>query len=188
MTGLIIQSNRLLLSRFRRSRRSLLPLMLVSSPILNWAQSARLLSMAGLQQSSGVAVSQECLAQFQELKLGKKIKYIIYTLNQNNTEIVVAKTSTSSSYDDFIAELPPAECRYAIYDFEYEKGDEGKRNKICFFTWSPDDAKIKQKMVFASSKDALRKALVGISSEIQGTDFSEVSYETVLEKVSRSTF
>ncbi|SYW78243.1 probable COF1 - cofilin, actin binding and severing protein [Ustilago bromivora] len=141
-----------------------------------------------VKMSSGVAVSQECLAQFQELKLGKKIKYIIYTLNQNNTEIVVAKASTSSSYDDFIAELPPAECRYAIYDFEYEKGDEGKRNKICFFTWSPDDAKIKQKMVFASSKDALRKALVGISSEIQGTDFSEVSYETVLEKVSRSTF
>jgi cofilin len=43
-------------------------------------------------------------------------------------------------------------------------------------------------MVFASSKDALRKSLVGISAEIQGTDFSEVSYETVLEKVSRSTF
>ncbi len=94
----------------------------------------------------------------------------------------MAKTSTSSSYDDFLAELPPAECRYAIYDFEYEKGDEGKRNKICFFTWSPDDAKIKQKMVFASSKRRSQEALVGISSEIQGTDFSEVSHETVLEK------
>lgn len=47
---------------------------------------------------------------------------------------------------------------------------------------------MKQKMLYASSKEALRKALVGISTEIQGTDFSEVSYETVLEKVSRSTF
>lgn len=53
---------------------------------------------------------------------------------------------------------------------------------------SPDDSKVKQKMLYASSKDALRKALVGIATEIQGTDFSEVSYETVLEKVSRSTF
>ena len=43
-------------------------------------------------------------------------------------------------------------------------------------------------MLYASSKDALRKALVGIATEIQGTDLSEVSYETVLEKVSRSTF
>lgn len=43
---------------------------------------------------------------------------------------------------------------------------------------SPDDSKIKQKMVFASSKDALRRALVGISSEIQGTDASEVDYQS----------
>lgn len=43
---------------------------------------------------------------------------------------------------------------------------------------SPDDAKIKQKMIYASSKDAIRKALVGISSEIQGTDVSEVDYQT----------
>jgi hypothetical protein len=42
---------------------------------------------------------------------------------------------------------------------------------------APDDAKIKAKMVFASSKDALRRALVGIAVEIQGTDFSEVAYE-----------
>lgn len=83
---------------------------------------------------------------------------------------------------------------------------------------SPDDSKIKQKMLYASSKDALRKSLVGISSEIQGTDMSEVAHETgeweqnedcemgkdvipgnrvnedgffflpVLEKVSRATF
>lgn len=43
---------------------------------------------------------------------------------------------------------------------------------------SPDESKIKQKMVFASSKDALRRALVGISAEIQGTDFSEVDHQS----------
>lgn len=43
---------------------------------------------------------------------------------------------------------------------------------------SPDDSKIKQKMLFASSKDALRRSLVGIASEIQGTDYSEVAYES----------
>jgi hypothetical protein len=68
-------------------------------------------------------------------------------------------------------------------------------------------------MLYASSKDALRKSLVGISSEIQGTDMSEVAHETgefllmergtpsgvtvelnlstfhiVLEKVSRTSF
>ena len=77
----------------------------------------------------------ECLEAYQELKLGKKTKYIIFTLSKDNTEIVVAKESESRDYDDFLADLPEAEPRWAVYDFEYEKGDEGKRNKICFFTW-----------------------------------------------------
>lgn len=41
-------------------------------------------------------------------------------------------------------------------------------------------------MLYASSKDAIRKRLVGVAIEIQGTDLSEVSYEAVLEKASRS--
>ena len=40
-------------------------------------------------------------------------------------------------------------------------------------------------MLFASSKDALRRSLVGIAAEIQGTDYSEVAHENVLDKVSR---
>jgi hypothetical protein len=52
-------------------------------------------------------------------------------------------------------------------------------NANCFITTrSPDDAKIKQKMLFASSRDALRRSLVGIAAEIQGTDYSEVAYES----------
>ena len=43
---------------------------------------------------------------------------------------------------------------------------------------SPDDAKIKNKMLYASSKDALRRSLVGIAVEIQGTDLSEVAYDS----------
>ncbi|TFY78958.1 hypothetical protein EWM64_g5048 [Hericium alpestre] len=135
--------------------------------------------------ASGVSVNPDCLQQFQELKLGKKLKYIIFTLSPDNTEVVVAKTSTSRDYEEFVEELPEGECRWAVYDFEYQKGDEGKRTKLCFIMWSPDDAKIKQKMLFASSKDALRRSLVGIATEIQGTDPSEVAYESILDKVDR---
>ena len=44
------------------------------------------------------------------------------------------KTSKSTEYEDFIADLPEAECRWAVYDFEYEK-DGGKRNKLFFVSW-----------------------------------------------------
>ena len=62
-------------------------------------------------------------------------KYIIFKLSDDNKEIVVEKSSESANYDEFVAELPGESCRYAIYDFEYEKGNDGKRNKIVFIAW-----------------------------------------------------
>ncbi|KAL8276272.1 hypothetical protein RQP46_011346 [Phenoliferia psychrophenolica] len=118
---------------------------------------------------------------------GEKLKYIIFALAPDNKEIIVEKSSTSTSYDDFIADLPAESCRYAVYDLVWEKPGEGTRSKICFYAWSPDEAKIKTKMLYASSKDALRRALVGVASEIQGTDHSEIAYAEVLDKVSRGT-
>ncbi|CCK70556.1 cofilin KNAG_0E02970 [Huiozyma naganishii CBS 8797] len=135
---------------------------------------------------SGVSVADESLAAFNDLKLGKKYKFVLFALNDDKTAIVVKETSTDDSYDAFLEKLPENDCLYAVYDFEYEiSGSEGKRSKIIFYTWSPDTAPIRSKMVYASSKDALRRALNGISTDVQGTDFSEVAYDTVLEKVSR---
>lgn len=48
---------------------------------------------------------------------------------------------------------------------------------------APDTAKVKQKMLYASSKDAIRKKLVGVGVEVQATDASEISFEAVLDKV-----
>lgn len=136
--------------------------------------------------TNSVAIADESLTVFNDLKLGKKYKFVIFKLNDKKTEIVVDETSTAQDYDSFLEKLPEDECKYAVYDFEYEiGGGEGKRSKLIFYTWSPDTAPIKSKMVYASSKDALRRALNGISTDIQGTDFSEVAYETVFEKVSR---
>lgn len=93
------------------------------------------LTICRRRQASGVAVNPACLEAFQELKLGKKTKYIIFAISKDLTEIVVEKKSTSTSYDEFVADLPEAECRWAIYDFEFEKEGAGIRNKICFISW-----------------------------------------------------
>lgn len=145
---------------------------------------------------SGVGLGPDCVSTFEELKLKKTYSYIIYKLSDDRKTIIVDKKdktdtavgekSPQSAYEDFVGALPDADCRYAVFDFYYEiDATEGKRNKIVFVTWSPDDAPIRSKMVYASSKDALRRSLNGIGTEIQGTDFSEVAYETVLEKVAK---
>lgn len=50
---------------------------------------------------------------------------------------------------------------------------------------APDSAKIKSKMLYTSSKADLRKKLVGVATEIQATDASEIDFDYVLEKASK---
>ncbi|EIW80883.1 hypothetical protein CONPUDRAFT_82013 [Coniophora puteana RWD-64-598 SS2] len=143
--------------------------------------------------ASGVSVDPACLSTYQALKnptSAKKsgqspLKYVLFSLNDKLTEIVVAQTAeTGQDYDSFVKALPETHCRWAVFDFQYDQG-EGQRNKLVFYSWSPDDAKIKEKMVYASSKDALRRALDGIQIEIQATAFDEVAEEAVLERITR---
>ena len=137
--------------------------------------------------ASGVTVDDRCLQVFQELKLKKAFSYIVYKLSDDYTTIEVEKLAEADedvTYDDFVDNLPESDCRYAIYDMHYQKSaQEGMRSKICFFSWSPDSARIKHKMLYASSKDALRKRLMGVGTEIQGTDMDEISFETVMQRI-----
>jgi hypothetical protein len=72
---------------------------------------------------------------FQELKLKKKSKYIIFNLNKDKTEIVPVKSSSSKEYEEFLADLPENECRWAVYDLEFQKEEGGLRNKLVFYHW-----------------------------------------------------
>ncbi|KAG0694462.1 actin depolymerizing factor [Suillus ampliporus] len=135
--------------------------------------------------SSGVIAAPECLQAFQELKMSKSLKYILFKLNDSRTQIIVDKKSANPDYDEFLDNLPADGCKWAVYDLHYKLEDGSQRNKLCFYSWSPDNAPIRAKMVHASSKDALRKSLDGINVEIQGTDPTEVAYETVFDKVKR---
>ncbi|KAF9173745.1 cofilin [Mortierella sp. AD011] len=137
-----------------------------------------------MSSSKGVQVTPDCVNAFQELKLTKKIKYIIYKISSDGKSIIVETKSKATTYDEFLKHLPKNDCRWAVYDFDY-KTPQGDRHKILFYSWLPDAAATKSKMLYASSKDALHKSLNGVGAEIQGTDYAEVSYSTVLKKVAR---
>ncbi|PMD17639.1 hypothetical protein NA56DRAFT_661932 [Hyaloscypha hepaticicola] len=146
---------------------------------------------------NSVSVAPDCITKFNELKLNKKLKFIIYKLSDDNKEIVIEETSENGDWDFFREKLLKAESknkmgkvgkgpRYAIYDFNYDLASgEGSRSKITFIAWSPDDAGIQPKMVYASSKDALKRALNGIATEFQANDDDDIEYQSVLKKVSK---
>lgn len=71
---------------------------------------------------------------YQELKLKKAFKFIIFKLTDDFSAVVVDVKSTTGTYDDFVKALPKDGCRYAVFDFEYSTAD-GPRNKLLFYTW-----------------------------------------------------
>ena len=79
--------------------------------------------------------TQECLDKYQELKSGKKSTYIIYGLSDDKKNIVVLETSTDKDFDSFTAKLPEKDCRWVVYDFEFNLGSDGIRNKLAFIMW-----------------------------------------------------
>jgi len=133
--------------------------------------------------SSGVPLHSECVPTYIELKLHRKYKYIIYDI-RDKSEIVVDKTGEATEYETFIRDLPKDQCRWAVYDLDYEH-EGGKRNKILFYSWSPETARTFNKMLFASSRAKLRDSLTGIAGEIQATEFAEADYGTVMEKFAK---
>ncbi|KAL2041767.1 hypothetical protein N7G274_005551 [Stereocaulon virgatum] len=149
---------------------------------------------------SGVSVAPECVSQFNELKLGKSIKYIIYKLSDDYKEIIVEDASSDPDWETFRNKLLNAKApdkkgkegkgpRFAVYDFEWElESGEGKRKKIVFISWSPDEGTLVfPRMTYASSKESLKNALSGLSGEVQANRDDEIEYATILKDISRGT-
>ena len=83
-----------------------------------------------------MAVSDEVVTKYQELKLGHQHRFIFFKLTDDLKEVVFEKASPpGAKYDEFVAALPAADCRYAVYDFEYKAEDGGDRGKIVFVLW-----------------------------------------------------
>merc|ERR1712126_461068 len=146
------------------------------------------------KMSSGVAVDDECKNVFEEIKKNKKHRYIVFYIKDEKSIAVETIGGRDASYDSFLTDLMKngeSECRYGLYDMEYEHQCQGatevsKKQKLFLMAWCPDTAKIKKKMLYSSSFDALKKSLVGVHKYVQATDSSEASEEQIMEKL-RST-
>ncbi|KAF1813128.1 actin depolymerizing protein [Eremomyces bilateralis CBS 781.70] len=145
---------------------------------------------------SGVSVAPECISAFNELKLGKETKYIIYKISDDWKEIVVEETSKDKDFSVFREKLLNAKSkdkkgkegiggRYAVYDVEYQTEGEGIRNKITFISWCPDDASQYPRMMYSSSKEAIKRSLNGIAADIQANDADDIEFDNIISRVAK---
>merc|ERR1712113_193468 len=133
--------------------------------------------------SSGVLCADECITAFNAMKLRQESKYIIFKISDDKKSIIIeSKGDKSASFEDFTKSLEDNTCRYCMLDVEIETKSGATTNKLVFVSWSDDNAPVKQKMLYASSKDAIKKSFDGIAKEYQATDRGELNYEAIQKK------
>ncbi|PWA97496.1 actin-depolymerizing factor 2 [Artemisia annua] len=130
--------------------------------------------------ASGMAVHDECKLKFMDLKAKRIHRFIIYKIEEKQKQVIVEKLGEpSETYDEFAACLPADECRYAVFDYDFLTPEGVQKSRIFFIAWSPDTARVRSKMIYASSKDRFKRELDGIQVELQATDASEVGLDVI---------
>ncbi|KAG7538607.1 Actin-depolymerizing factor homology domain, partial [Arabidopsis suecica] len=134
--------------------------------------------------ASGMAVHDDCKLRFLELKAKRTHRFIVYKIEEKQKQVIVEKVGEPIlTYEDFAASLPAEECRYAIYDFDFVTAENCQKSKIFFIAWCPDVAKVRSKMIYASSKDRFKRELDGIQVELQATDPTEMDLDVLKSRV-----
>jgi cofilin len=135
---------------------------------------------------SGVACNDDCVAKFDQMKIRHTHRFIVYKIKDDKSAIEIeTEGSAELTYDDFLAAMPEDAPRYAVVDIPYTLPDGRPQEKICFFLWNPDTCGVKAKMLYASSKDSIRKKLQGVHKEIQANDRSDMELAEIVSELTK---
>ncbi|CAL8269676.1 unnamed protein product [Boreogadus saida] len=156
--------------------------------------------------ASGVTVTDDVIAVFNDMKVRKaqaneedkkkRKKAVLFCISPDKQNIILEEgkeilcgdvgTTVKDPYLEFVKMLPSDDCRYALYDATYET-KETKKEDLVFIFWAPETASMKSKMIYASSKEAIKKKFSGIKHELQANFLEEIKdRRTLAEKLGGS--
>ncbi len=81
--------------------------------------------------------------------------------------------------------LPQNDCRFVIYNFDYETNENPPRkvNKIILFNWIPVVAPIRNRIPFTSTKSSFARSFIGIQKELNVFDWSDLDYQNIRKEL-----
>jgi cofilin len=98
---------------------------------------------------------------FQELKVRRKHRFIVFKMGPTEVEVETVGTR-KSGFDELKAALPFTECRFCIFDQDYTTLDGRPASKLWFVSWFPQNATTHHKMAYTSLKGKLCESLPGV--------------------------
>eukprot|EP00968_Pinguiococcus_pyrenoidosus_P029497 scaffold8602_cov277-Pinguiococcus_pyrenoidosus.AAC.2 len=69
------------------------------------------------------------------------------------------------------------QCLYAVVDVKFVTDDERPTDKLVFISWIPDTSKVRDKMKYSGTKDAVLANVNGVAVKMNATDISELGGE-----------
>ncbi|XP_026873129.2 non-muscle cofilin 1-like [Electrophorus electricus] len=148
--------------------------------------------------ASGVAISDEVVKHFEQIRVRyhgseekERFKLVIMRLSEDKKSIVVDHKCSlkikdlekeADIFKKIISMLPDCDCRYCLYDCFY-KTKESSKQDLVFIMWAPDSASMQNKMVYASSKVALKAKFQGLKFEWQVNDPADKDLSCLIERL-----
>ena len=129
---------------------------------------------------ANLEVAEQCLSAFNRIKMDKDIRYVIFKIENQRVVVVDKVGQLSTSFDSFHQDIPPNEPRFIVFDLEFRNNDGLNLNKIIFIHWCPDTSRVNEKMVYASTKENLKKRFVGIFKEIQASTLEDLQHASLV--------
>lgn len=154
---------------------------------------------------SGIKINPQCVTEFNDFKvhllfssacitptltllqMGKsKHSYIVFAATPDLRELTIERCGAASeSWNDMLKALPTDGPRYIVTQYNWDLGLDGKRSRTVFILWVPEKSTLKNKMIYAASKQSFRQALTGVQVDVAASDPSELTSERMLEVCQR---
>ena len=118
------------------------------------------------------------------MKLRKTDRWIVYKLSDDERSIEIdQRGGRDGTFDDFLARLPRDQCRYAVVALTVTtKSGATDPHRLLFVSWVGREAKVRGKMLHASSKAALRRGLSGVNEEYHFGSVADLNFEEMYLK------
>nr|KYP74106.1 Actin-depolymerizing factor 2 [Cajanus cajan] len=117
-----------------------------------------------------MAVHDDCKLKFLELKAKRTHRFIVFKIEEKQKQVVVEKLGDpANGYDDFTA-LMSVDMLFMILILSLKR--IARRAEF-----SSLHARVRSKMIYASSKDRFKRELDGIQIELQATDPTEMGLD-----------
>merc|ERR1712216_232198 len=124
--------------------------------------------------------SDEITEIFDNFKLKRSnYKYIVFHI-KNNEILFERGEGKEMPYSEFIGTLPTDDARFVVADYEFETLDSRPTDKVVFICWIPETVKVRTKMTYSGTKQALLSCFQGVSVQLNATAFDEISEDVML--------